>query len=112
MAFSWTLRPGGDPLGWYTARNNATASAALRFDSSGTGTCFSLRWPGHGPINPRREQRVLLFEWPTPHRARYGRILVVVATPVCFAALDGGLGLVRLYHAVLMSSSIFSDGFL
>lgn len=41
-----------------------------------------------------------------------GRILVVVATPVCFAALDGGLGLVRLYHAVLMSSSIFSDGFL
>ena len=34
------------------------------------------------------------------------RILVVVATPVCFAALDGGLGLVRSYHAVLMSSSI------
>ena len=71
MAFSWTLRPGGDPLGWYTARNNATASTALRFDSSGTGTCLSLRWPGHGPINPRREQRVLLFEWPAPHRARY-----------------------------------------
>ena len=46
-------------------------STALRFDSSGTGTCLSLRWPGHGPINPRREQRVLLFEWPAPHRARY-----------------------------------------
>ena len=42
----------------------------------------------------------------------YGRILVMVATPVCFAALDGGLGLLRSYHAVLMSSSIFSDGFL
>ena len=32
---------------------------------------------------------------------------MVVATPVCFAALDGGLGLVRSYHDVLMSSSIF-----
>lgn len=49
----------------------------------------------------------------TPHSARWAwRILVMVATPVCFAALDGGLGLVRSYHAVLMSSSIFSDGFL
>ena len=47
-----------------------------------------------------------------PGSSTTGRILVVVATPVCFAALDGGLGLVRLYHAVLMSSSIFSDGFL
>lgn len=67
------------------------------------------RRPAKGPRYAGRMRSPII---PPPGNQAKGLILVVVATPVCFAALDGGLGLVRSYHAVLMSSSIFSDGFL